>query len=1045
MPKPPEFTAEDAKTLAAAHDKLMAIKGRLANEKLSTEEINRLTNEGVPLALVGRALEAKKKAWEDYARAQAIPIGADPQLAKLYEALFRYEKLYRRQFRLTQADGTSPGPEPMGMEWEATADELEPFTRLPMTVGRKGTARYAMRALLVRGEALLYASVAYYRKKETAKQLDCYARGCAALDAVSHPVEEAGVGAAWLEREQTLEQPEQPYAGAEVIGAHDRSLYPAIRQVNSSVRARQALAEFCPWGVKTYAALAEYGIFRGLDWRILEPYTDPNAEPGESTSWPDRSLLDYFTGYGRKYFWEHTMGWGPSSIDADFNAFRAGEFEHRGRKIKVKWRNAPKGVMHTVWVVSPMMSGAKLSDVVGYVTDAALLLTEGFHALVIDKLQDAAIEAINTEAEAPIFTSTSTIGAAETGDTVGVTYIARRAGSNAAFLAKDNVEAVLGIVEKGEMEVLFESIDPQSEQVRGLVGNPKTYDGSPINPVIIRAYATGWEDTGENRFPRQWHYLRYYEFDPRALAGVESYDLSREDVKELPGVKGFLADDPKVHAAAWKLLPDKPKRIGTRMYVTDHSPDMQELEINVAKGVLDEWMKKETPEKAVVGVIRIPEPYAGEYLMGPLSADGKATLGYALVNRRAGTSAAFLAKVGWHARQFLPTLFREYQVRIVVCKKGLDMVSGPADALSSETVYYYNDREAYELASFPVRFTSTKGKPATGRLRGDLDGEVYNGVVAMTQVYGASPARTAEAPASTSPLLPRVVTVDAPFMKDGVINAGDSFEFSFEAYLTPCEPGDYHATIQIGPYTYHAWARVDGHGAAAAFSGTLPAPQGRNTATLSCDGVTATFVVERNPGRPSYEWAGGRLADAQKTLNEARDTQQQRWGIVGFWDANVDMARELTRGAQYDQAKQYAGAVIQQGPPAQAFNDNPNLASRWMGVRRNALEALMEAAYYSGDGATMAGAATGYARESTDLILYENANDMHSAATVADAPLYASNNYAKAIRLAIAAGADASVLAQLEQEYLSWRAKAGFTRPDYDNNLIYRGPRGGRP
>ncbi len=1039
VPKPPEFTAEDARTLAAAHDKLMEIRGRLANEKLSTDEATRLTNEGVPLALLTRSLDAKKKAWEVYAKAQAIPIASDPQLTKLYEALFAYQKLYRRQFRMAQPDGTSAGPEPMGREWEAVADELEPFTRLPMTVGKKGTARYAMRALLVRGEALLYASVAYYRKKETDRQLDCYARGCAALEAVSRPTEEGTPGKAWIDREQMLEMPEHPYAGAEFAGAHDPSLYPAVRQVESSVRARQVLAEFCPWGVRTYAALTEAGIFKGLDWRILQPYVDADAEPGENTSWPDRSLLDYFAGYGRKYFWEHTLRNGPSSIEADFDAFRAGDFEHRGKKIRVKWRNAPKDVTYTVWVVSPMMSGTVLSDVVGYVTDAAQLFAEGFEAVVIDKLQDAAIAAIDTESDAAIFTSTSTIGESETGDTAGVTYTARRLGAPMAQLAKDNVEAVLGIVEKGEMEVLFESIDPRSEQVHDLVGNPKTYDGSVINPVIIRAYATGWEDTGENRFPRQWHYLRYYEFDPRALSGLDNYDLSQESASELPGLKGFLADEAAVQANAWRLLPDSPKRIGTRMYVTDHSPDMQELEINVAKDVLDEWMKKDTRDEGVVGVIRIPEPYAGEYLMGPLKADGKVTLGYALVNRRAGPDAPFVAKVAWHARQTLPTLFRQYQVRILVCKKGHDVVTG-------NPMYYYNDREAYELASFPVRFTPTKGNPATGKLRGDLGGESYKGVVVMAQTYGAptSP-RAAEAPASATPMLPRVISIDTSFMKDGVVSAGNSAEFAFKAYLTPCEPGDYHATVQIGAYTYHVWARVDGHGASAAFSATLPAPPGRNNVVVSCDGATASFILERNLGESQLDWANGELVKAQQALNTASDAQSQRWAISSFWDAHVDMAWALVLAGQYDQAKQYAAAVVQKGPPAQAFSDNASATSAWMGIREKAFERLMDAAYYSGDSVTMGFAATGYVKESTDRILYENANDMHSAAIIAEHPLYISTNYARAIRLAIAAGADASVLEQLEQEYLSWRVRAGFKLPQYDNNLIYHGPRGDRP
>jgi len=44
-----------------------------------------------------------------------------------------------------------------------------------------------------------------------------------------------------------------------------------------------------------------------------------------------------------------------------------------------------------------------LSEAVGYVTDAVLYLTEGFQAGGDrPKLQDAAIEAIDTESEAPI-------------------------------------------------------------------------------------------------------------------------------------------------------------------------------------------------------------------------------------------------------------------------------------------------------------------------------------------------------------------------------------------------------------------------------------------------------------------------------------------------------------------------------------------------------------------------------------------------------------------------------------------------------------------
>jgi len=94
------------------------------NEKLSVEQANSLAQEGARWRFSpdARGEEEGVGGLPEVAR---HPIGAD--LANCRSSMKRSlttRNSNRRQFRLTQADGMSPGPEPLGGEWEAVADRL---------------------------------------------------------------------------------------------------------------------------------------------------------------------------------------------------------------------------------------------------------------------------------------------------------------------------------------------------------------------------------------------------------------------------------------------------------------------------------------------------------------------------------------------------------------------------------------------------------------------------------------------------------------------------------------------------------------------------------------------------------------------------------------------------------------------------------------------------------------------------------------------------------------------------------------------------------
>jgi len=210
----------------------------------------------------------------------------------------------------------SPGPEPLGGEWEAVADRLEPFTRLPMTVGRKGTARYAMAGAPRAWPGASICVGCLLSEEGDRKAARLLRQGLRGARSGEPPGGGGGHRDRMARARADARDAGAAVRGAELIGAHDPSLYPRSGRWNRAYARGRRLAEFCPWGAKTYAALAEYGVFGGR-LAILDR-TRSERGAGREHSWPDRSLLDYFTGYGRKYFWSIQMRWGPSSIGADF-------------------------------------------------------------------------------------------------------------------------------------------------------------------------------------------------------------------------------------------------------------------------------------------------------------------------------------------------------------------------------------------------------------------------------------------------------------------------------------------------------------------------------------------------------------------------------------------------------------------------------------------------------------------------------------------------------------------------------------------------------
>ena len=181
-------------------------------------------------------------------------------------------------------------------------------------------------------------------------------------------------------------------------------------------------------------------------------------------------------------------------------------------------------------------------------------------------------------------------------DTKGVTHF-KLSGALApdwGDLFKGALMDVLKSTEKAEMNLLFESVQPNNRTINRAFGNPKTYDGSPMPGVIVRGDTLGWQDMPDDRYRRFWHIVRYYRFDRRAVVGLVGLS---ETPEQRTSRKAALWDGTTTWPArSWQRLPEEPQPLGTRLHLNDFSPKAQVIRLQLPKDKLKAFRKKAEQE-----------------------------------------------------------------------------------------------------------------------------------------------------------------------------------------------------------------------------------------------------------------------------------------------------------------------------------------------------------------------------------------------------------------------------------------------------------------
>jgi len=211
-----------------------------------------------------------------------------------------------------------------------------------------------MRALLVRGQRSICVGCLLSEEGDRKAARTAYAKGCAALEAVSHPAEGGG-----HRDRHARARADARDAGAAVSGgrAH-RGARPVVctprsgRWNRAYARGRRCRS-FCPWAPRPTAALAGIRSLPGARLADTRAYTE--AERGaraRAPVWPDRSLLGLLHGIRQEVLLGAYNALGPVRASARTSGHSNRESSSTAAaKMKLKWRNPPKTSRTPVWVV----------------------------------------------------------------------------------------------------------------------------------------------------------------------------------------------------------------------------------------------------------------------------------------------------------------------------------------------------------------------------------------------------------------------------------------------------------------------------------------------------------------------------------------------------------------------------------------------------------------------------------------------------------------------------------------------------------------------
>ena len=537
----------------------------------------------------------------------------------------KFDELYRKRLEIS------------GEKWEDLARKFFPYLKAFYSLRReRGSLRredggyFMPRTYLIRGESHLFAAMEYL-KEGNPKYLELYEKGIIDLASAIRYAED---DIDYLPRYSRLSIPLpgnlHPLAGYETIGTGFRgstkfsnpqgplisrevtydvrdytsleqyqkalarhlgnlrgnpsvwrpeSLEP-IQQIHTSTKAKQLLSEFCPWGVEMYFLLKEVGLTKGLDFGILRPFAG-----GEAPKLSELVLKEKI----------------PLNIRQDMESIigdgETGYVERAGRKAYISWDWVQKEPSYTMWYVSPTAYDMELSDFLPWALRAVKLLFSGPLDLIVDEIQSYLVELVGKSygEEGGIYGVSSLL---VEGNNYGLEsdFFIEGKPFNALKVGKEIAKASFKYLEEQEIEWLYDGINPEIS-LMGL-----TYDGDRIPPIIIRGEVYGYEKGPDYKYRRTRRIVRYYQLNPAAIAyqAVDrSYNLSEGPIV-LYGRQYYLSEEEIIHRLAWPRLPNSPKPLGSREYMTDFTPMSQILKITLDEDSFRKWSQPKPGENEVV-------------------------------------------------------------------------------------------------------------------------------------------------------------------------------------------------------------------------------------------------------------------------------------------------------------------------------------------------------------------------------------------------------------------------------------------------------------
>lgn len=1043
---PPRFTADDAAELERLDAVLVELRRWILKPgvKLSEEELDEAEREVNGLLPSILDLRRKRDRWERY---QADPDGdweAEPGVPTLESSTGPAEEpvdvkgFFRllMRFRILDFDRQVLDREdPFPSTWRALAADFAAVARGELRLsGTSKPTGYRLRAAYLQGLCLLYAAGEHYISRELPLARTTWEEGLRILDGVDRcfklavdtgvDPDELGlipVHAPIVDELQRDEPPPEPHHYT--VTTHLTGTGGSFgRQASTFDAVRARLTDYCPWGVPVWFYLKDAGLTEGFDLSILRP----------------------FGGDAGPKLW--ATGLGPAAIppvvrrtldDLGTGSFRIGQ-----RDCRLEWE-AVRGTKDcTVWFVSPTVRDMTAAEFLGYVVKAVTLLKCGLISIVGefggDILGRLLEEEYPEEWEAQVALATATSGSAwELDECLRL----KREGVSGTGLARSALLKILSTYEKAEMEELFEGISPREDHVQDRLGGQKTYDGSWMPPIVVRAAVSAFEKVPDDEYRRLWLFTRYWILDPRGFdadrattgsayggrfgggaptaGALLPWDLSKGTVDDLPARAGTFTGTLEGSERIWRPVPETKKQWGSKARVALFEPQFQVIWFRIAPKLLESW-RKDCPEgHDLAVVIRFPPPYEKRVeVQSKLTDDGLAYFGFRDASRKEPSPAN--EGVPWREGK----LFASYDLHVL---RGPKTTRWEVDVDNPDVV---------ELARVPARFVNRSGRPITGELRYRGDDRVD-----LHLTYEGEADRTFELePAGgNGPLLPTVLDITfwkGPGNPIELNQYNDAWEL--QAVLGPVEQGWHTLTVNVknpawpAPQSFVVHDCVTRPSAAAVFRADIPVASGRSEVTLTAPGVEpVSLVVER---ARSSRWRPVDHADFERRMSEKqaeRDRETTRkWRLIrhcSYIYTKISYAEALAAAEQCLTARARLAEVTREWPNL-AQMQQEKLDDDYRNLLRYYSKILADVAFHQGDAKTAA--------ESTVDYLYVLKDEVdRKAQRGGDHPGdYQSlgREWTELLDRLIVVGADPAIVAKLHADWIQIRRLAGFAKGDYD-------------